>query len=68
MTPLAELLRPKNLNDVSGQPHLTGQKGFITKTIEKKNLYRYFFMALLDVEKLRLQDFMPKRLKCGFVL
>lgn len=34
--PLAERLRPKTLEEVVGQPHLTGPKGFLTKIIQHK--------------------------------
>ncbi len=36
--PLAEKLRPKTLNDVLGQEHLTGDKGTIRKMIENNTL------------------------------
>ncbi|PTT29326.1 AAA family ATPase [Chryseobacterium sp. HMWF028] len=36
--PLAEKLRPKTLNDVLGQEHLTGDKGTIRKMIENNSL------------------------------
>ncbi|SMO33955.1 putative ATPase [Chryseobacterium rhizoplanae] len=36
--PLAEKLRPKTLNDVLGQEHLTGDKGTIRKMIENNAL------------------------------
>lgn len=34
-TPLAELLRPKSLNEIYGQDHLLGPDGFITSMIER---------------------------------
>ncbi len=34
--PLAELLRPKTLDEVVGQDHLVGPSGFITQQIQKK--------------------------------
>ncbi|KIC71783.1 hypothetical protein DB44_DA00370, partial [Candidatus Protochlamydia amoebophila] len=34
--PLAEQLRPKNLNDIVGQDHILGENGLITKTIESQ--------------------------------
>lgn len=36
MIPLAEKLRPTSLDEVVGQPQLTGPKGFITQIVEKK--------------------------------
>jgi putative ATPase len=35
-TPLAEKLRPSNLNEVIGQEHLTGLQGFISRAIQEK--------------------------------
>lgn len=37
-TPLAERLRPKTLNEVLGQEHLTGEKGTIRKMLENDTL------------------------------
>lgn len=37
-TPLAERMRPKNLNEVLGQEHLTGEKGTIRKMLENDTL------------------------------
>jgi putative ATPase len=34
--PLAERLRPKTLDEIVGQPHLTGSSGFITRMIQQK--------------------------------
>lgn len=34
--PLAELLRPKSLDEIVGQDHLVGPNGFITQQIQKK--------------------------------
>ncbi|SIP89003.1 replication-associated recombination protein A [Chryseobacterium sp. RU33C] len=41
--PLAEKLRPKTLNDVLGQEHLTGDKGTIRKMIENNTLNSLIF-------------------------
>jgi putative ATPase len=35
--PLAEKLRPKTLDDVLGQEHLTGEKGTIRKMLENNS-------------------------------
>lgn len=35
-TPLAERLRPQNFEEVVGQPHLIGEKGFLTQVINSK--------------------------------
>lgn len=34
--PLAEVMRPKKLEEVIGQPHLVGEEGFLTQLIKKK--------------------------------
>jgi putative ATPase len=41
--PLADRLRPKTLGEVSGQPHLTGPDGALTRMIESKSLGSMIF-------------------------
>ena len=41
--PLADRLRPKTLADVSGQPHLTGVDGALTRMIDSKSLGSMIF-------------------------
>ncbi|MCA0255595.1 MAG: replication-associated recombination protein A [Proteobacteria bacterium] len=41
--PLAERLRPKNLGEVTGQPHLTGPDGVLTRMIESGSLGSMIF-------------------------
>jgi putative ATPase len=41
--PLADRLRPKTLAEVSGQPHLTGPDGALTRMIESKSLGSMIF-------------------------
>lgn len=36
MMPLSNELRPQNFDEVVGQEHLTGEKGFLTKAIDQK--------------------------------
>ncbi|GAA6747941.1 replication-associated recombination protein A [Thermus brockianus] len=38
MEPLAERLRPRNLDEVLGQPHLTGERGLLRRMLEAKRL------------------------------
>ena len=38
MEPLAERLRPRSLDEVLGQPHLTGPKGLLRRMLEAKRL------------------------------
>lgn len=42
-TPLAELLRPKNLDEVLGQDHLTGDSGTIRRMLENDTLKSLIF-------------------------
>eukprot|EP01035_Chromulina_nebulosa_P007207 gene7207-9724_t len=41
--PLADRLRPKSLTEVSGQPHLTGPDGALTRMIDAKSLGSMIF-------------------------
>jgi putative ATPase len=41
--PLADRLRPKTLSEVTGQPHLTGPDGALTRMIESKSLGSMIF-------------------------
>ena len=41
--PLADRLRPKTIAEVSGQPHLTGPDGALTRMIESKSLGSMIF-------------------------
>ncbi len=43
LSPLAEQLRPENLSEVVGQPHLTGPDGTITRMLESKTLGSMIF-------------------------
>jgi len=38
MEPLAERLRPRTLDEVLGQPHLTGERGLLRRMLEAKRL------------------------------
>ncbi|MEZ0348982.1 MAG: replication-associated recombination protein A [Thermus sp.] len=38
MEPLAERLRPRSLDEVLGQPHLTGERGLLRRMLEAKRL------------------------------
>lgn len=38
MSPLAERLRPKTLNELEGQEHLTGSKSILRKAIENQRI------------------------------
>jgi replication-associated recombination protein RarA len=49
--PLAEKLRPKTLDDVLGQEHLTGEKGTIRKMLENNSLNSLIFWGPPEPEK-----------------
>ncbi len=52
--PLAERLRPKSLNDVVGQQHLTGEIGVLRKFIENKTLPSLIFWGEPGIGKTTL--------------
>lgn len=52
--PLAERLRPKSLNDVVGQQHLTGENGILRKFIENKTLPSVIFWGEPGIGKTTL--------------
>ena len=52
--PLAERLRPKSLNDVVGQQHLTGDNGILRKFIENKTLPSLIFWGEPGIGKTTL--------------
>ena len=43
--PLAYKMRPESIDDVVGQKHLIGEKGFIRKLIEQKKVYSLIFFG-----------------------
>jgi AAA+ superfamily predicted ATPase len=53
-SPLAEILRPKTLDDVLGQEHLTGKNGTIRKMLENDTLNSLIFGDHREQEKQRL--------------
>jgi putative ATPase len=52
--PLAERLRPKSLNDIVGQQHLTGENGVIRKFIENKTMPSIIFWGEPGIGKTSL--------------
>jgi putative ATPase len=53
--PLAEKLRPKTLDEVLGQEHLTGKNGTIRKMLENDTLKSLIFWGLQEQGKLLWQ-------------
>ncbi|WP_454046294.1 replication-associated recombination protein A [Chryseobacterium sp. Marseille-Q8038] len=59
--PLAEKLRPKTLNDVLGQEHLTGDKGTIRKMIENNALNSLIFWGPPGTGKTTLAEIVSEQ-------
>ena len=54
--PLAERLRPKSLDDIVGQQHLTGENGVLRKLIENKTLPSLIFWGDPGIGKTSLAN------------
>ncbi len=65
--PLAEKLRPKTLDDVLGQEHLTGEKGTIRKMIENNTLNSLILWGRREQEKPRWQKLFLKNQAESFI-
>ncbi|MBL3546132.1 MULTISPECIES: replication-associated recombination protein A [Chryseobacterium] len=59
--PLAEKLRPKNLDEVLGQEHLTGEKGTIRKMIENNTLNSLIFWGPPGTGKTTLAEIISEK-------
>ena len=44
-TPLADRMRPKNFDEVAGQPHLVGKNGILRKLVENKRIPNMIFFG-----------------------
>ncbi|MGE5420038.1 MAG: replication-associated recombination protein A [Chloroflexota bacterium] len=64
--PLAERLRPKDLDEFSGQDHLVGQNGVLRKVIESGNLPSFILWGPPGVGKTTLANIIANRLKRPF--
>ncbi|HEX2969251.1 MAG TPA: replication-associated recombination protein A [Bacteroidales bacterium] len=64
--PLAERLRPKDLDEFSGQEHLVGKNGVLRKVIETGNLPSFILWGPPGVGKTTLANIIANRLKRPF--
>lgn len=66
MEPLAERMRPKNLDDFIGQDHLVGKEGVIRKMIENNALHSIIFWGPPGVGKTTLSLMLARLLNRSF--
>lgn len=64
--PLAERLRPKELEDFSGQEHLVGRNGVLRKVIESGNIPSFILWGPPGVGKTTLAGIIANKLKRPF--
>jgi len=64
--PLAERLRPKDLNDFCGQEHLVGKSGVLRKLIESGNIPSFILWGPPGVGKTTLASIIANTLKRPF--
>jgi len=66
LKPLAERLRPKNLEEFIGQNHLTGQGAVLRKAIESGKIPSMIFWGPPGVGKTTLANIIASGLQCRF--
>ena len=64
--PLAERMRPRNLDDFCGQPHLVGANAVLRKVIESGNLHSFILWGPPGVGKTTLAGIIAHKLKRPF--
>jgi putative ATPase len=64
--PLAERMRPKDLNDFCGQEHLVGKNGVLRKVIESGNIPSFILWGPPGVGKTTLAGIIANKLKRPF--
>ncbi|MCH3924472.1 MAG: replication-associated recombination protein A [Bacteroidales bacterium] len=66
MKPLAEILRPNNLNDYIGQKHLVGEGAILRKAIESGNIPSMILWGPAGVGKTTLANIIANNLSFAF--
>ena len=66
MTPLAVILRPKTLDDLVGQDHLTNQNSILRKLIESNNLTSTIFYGPPGIGKTTIAEIIANTVKTEF--
>jgi len=66
LTPLAELLRPKTIEDVLGQDHLLGQEGALRKLLDQGKVPSLIFWGPPGVGKTTLARLLAEKIDCQF--
>lgn len=66
MKPLAERLRPTNLDNYIGQKHLVGEKGIIRRMIEQKRISSFILWGPPGVGKTTLAQIVANQLNVPF--
>jgi len=64
--PLAERMRPRNLDEFSGQSHLVGEKGVLRKVIESGNIPSFILWGPPGVGKTTLASIIANTMKRPF--
>jgi len=64
--PLAERMRPRNLDEFSGQAHLVGEKGVLRKVIESGNIPSFILWGPPGVGKTTLASIIANTMKRPF--
>ena len=66
LTPLAELLRPKTIEDVLGQDHLLGEEGALRKLLDQGKVPSLIFWGPPGVGKTTLARLLAEKIDCQF--
>lgn len=64
---LVDKYRPKNLNEIIGQPHLVGRDGIISAMVRNNSLYHSFFYGVSGIGKTSLVRAIARELDTPFI-